>query len=163
MTADADLSFGVSLSASMDRLAQGIGGLCERMDREGALRRRALEAFRQVVFVINVPLVAGAATINPTSEGPNLGFYWSIRKFAAVGFTAGTVSTYIDNTGGEPLVPFTAAGVATIGKGEALIHPNSNIAVTATGITGTVQLWGAADQFESWLLPWYIGVTRDDG
>jgi hypothetical protein len=161
VTAEADLS--VSLAASLGGLAASVGGLCSRMDREVALRQRAAQAFRQVPIVINVPLVAGAANLNPTTVGPDVGFYWSVRKLSAVGFSAGSVSLYVDNTGGEPIVPFTQAAVNTFGKGEQLLHPNSSIAVLAAGITGTVQIWGQADQFESWLLPWYMGAIRDDG
>ena len=157
---DADLT--VSLSAALGNLAGAMNGMCTRMDRETARRIRASEAFRQVPFIINVPLVGGAATLNPSTIGPELGYYWSIRKLAAVNFTAGTVNTYIDNTGGEPIVPFPVAAVNTFGRGEQLVHPSSNIAVVATGITGTVQIWGKADQFESWLLPWYLGAQRDD-
>lgn len=156
---DADLS--VSLSAALGGLATQIGRLGARLDRESAFRQQAMEAFRQVPFIINVPLVAGAATINPAPAGPDTGYYWSIRRLAAVGFTAGTVNTYVDNTGGEPIVPFPQSAVFTFGKGEQLINPNSNIAIVAAGITGTVQIWGRADQFESWLLPWYLGAQRD--
>jgi hypothetical protein len=155
-----ELDGGVSLQASLNGLTAAIGGMCQRMDREAAFRQRANEAFRQVPFIINVPLVAGAATINPSQAGPDAGFYWSIRKLSAVGFTAGTVNTYVDNTGGEPIVPFTVSAVNTFGKGEQLMHANSNIAIVATGITGTVQIWGQADQFEQWLLPWYLGTVR---
>ena len=162
MTAGADLSLDVSLSGTLADLARGVSRLCDRMDKEARLRQRANEALRQVPFIINVPLVAGAANLNPTVVGPDIGYYWSVRKLAAVGFTAGTVSTYIDSTGGEPLMPFTQAAVVTIGGAELLMHPNSSIAVLATGITGTVQIWGAADQFETWLLPWYIGGQRDE-
>lgn len=155
-----DIQAGVSLQAGMAELTAAISGMCQRMDREWKFRERANDAFRQVPFIINVPLVAGAATLNPTQAGPDAGYYWSIRKLSAVGFTAGTVDTYVDNTGGEPIVPFTVSAVNTFGKGEQLLHPNSNIAVVAAGITGTVQIWGQADQFESWLLPWYMGTVR---
>lgn len=159
MTAEADFSFGAGLAASMNGLAAQVGGLCERLDREAKFRQKANEAFRQVPIVINVPLTAGAANLNPTIFGPDIGFYWSIRKLSAVGFTAGTVNTYVDNTGGEPIVPFAVSAVNTFGKGEQLLHPGSAIAVLASGITGTVQIWGQADQFETWLLPWYLGTN----
>lgn len=159
MTAEADFSFGASLAASMDGLAAQVGGLCDRMDKQQRFLQRANEAFRRAPIVINVPLVAGAATLNPTTIGPDIGYYWSVRKLAGVGWTAGTVNTYVDNTGGEPIAPFTQAGVFTFGKGEQMLHPNSSIAITAAGITGTVQLWGWADQFETWLLPWYVGTN----
>jgi hypothetical protein len=155
-----EIDGGVSLQASLNGLTAAVSGMCQRLDREWQFRQRANDAFRVVPFIINVPLVSGAATLNPTQAGPDAGYYWSIRKLSAVGFTAGTVSTYVDNTGGEPIVPFTVSAVNTFGKGEQLLHPNSNIAVVASGITGTVQLWGQADQFESWLLPWYAGTVR---
>ncbi len=160
MSAGFEVDGGLSLQASMNGLTAAIGGMCSRMDREAQFRQRASEAFRQVPFIINVPLVAGAATLNAAQAGPPAGYYWSIRKVSAVGFTAGTVSLYVDNTGGEPIVPFTVSAVNTFGKGEQLLHPNSSIAVAASGITGTVQIWGQADQFEQWLLPWYMGTVR---
>lgn len=159
MTAEAD--FGVSLVASLNGLADRVGGLCDRLDHEARFRQAAAQAFRQVPFIINVTLTAGAGNLNPSPFGPDTGYYWSIRKLSAVGFTAGSVNTYVDNIGGEPIVPYPVSAVNTFGKGEQLIHPGSSIAVNATGITGTVQLWGQADQFETWLLPWYLGAQRD--
>jgi hypothetical protein len=155
----ADLA--AQLCVSLDGLAAQIGGLSARHDKRAQQQARAAQVIRQVPFIINVPLVAGAATINPSPAGPDVGYYWSIRKLAAVNFTAGTVNTYIDNTGGEPIVPFPAAAVNTFGKMEQLLNPGSSIAVVATGITGTVQIWGKADQFETWALPWYMGTYSD--
>jgi hypothetical protein len=151
----------LSLAAALDGLAAKVGGLSDRYDQRLRQQGRAAQVIRQVPFIINVPLVAGAATINPSPVGPDIGYYWSIRKLAAVGFTAGTVNTYIDNTGGEPIVPFPVAAVNTFGKMEQLLNPGSAVAVVATGITGTVQLWGRADQFEVWALPWYMGTYSD--
>ena len=166
MSIEAD--FGVNLVASLNGLAARVGGLCDRLDRETRERQASLQQFRQALFVLNVPIVAGAASLNPSTAGPDIGFYWSIRKLAVVGFSAGTVNTYVDNTGGEPIVPYPVQAVNTFGKGEQLINPNSSIAIVASGITlaagySTVQVWGRADQFETWLLPWYMGAQRDDG
>ena len=60
---------------------------------------------------------------------------------------------------GEPVAPFPQEGVFTFGKGELLIHPGSQLifSALASGITGTIQIYGAADMFESWYLPYYIG------
>jgi hypothetical protein len=161
VTVEADL--GVSLAASVGGLAAAITGLCGRMDREAQLRMRAADAFRQATFPINVngQLSAGAATVNTTSHGPATGYYWSIRRFTCQGFTAGTVTFYVDNTNGEALMPFPAAAVNTIGKAEMLMHPGQRLAYTATGITGTPIAWVTTDILESWLLPWYIGAQRD--
>jgi hypothetical protein len=156
-----DAQLAAQLCVSLDGLAAKIGGLTDRYDQTTRLRGRAAQVIRQVPFIINVPLTAGAATINPSTAGPDIGYYWSIRKLAAVNFTAGTVNTYIDNTGGEPIVPFPVQAVNTFGKMEQVLNPGSAIAIVAAGITGTVQIWGKADQFESWALPWYMGTYSD--
>jgi hypothetical protein len=155
----ADLA--VQLCASLDGLAARVGGLSDRYDQRLRQQGRAAQVIRQVPFIINVPIVGGAGLLNPSPAGPDIGYYWSIRKLSAVGFTAGTVNTYIDNTGGEPIVPFPVTAVNTFGKMEQLLNPGSAVAVVAAGITGTVQLWGRADQFEVWALPWYMGTYSD--
>ena len=156
-----DAQLAAQLCVSLDGLAAKIGGLSDRHDRRLQQQQRAAQVIRQVPFILNVPLVAGAATINPSTVGPDIGYYWSIRKLSAVNFTAGTVNTYIDNTGGEPIVPFPVQAVNTFGKCEQLLNPGSAIAIVAAGITGTVQIWGKADQFETWALPWYMGTYSD--
>lgn len=163
MTIGADIQFGGQLAASMDGLAARIGGLCDRMDRQSQLVQRANDAFRQATFPVNVngALSSGAATVNTTSHGPPQGYYWGIRRFTCQGFTAGSVTFYVDNTNGEGFMPFPQAAVNTIGKGELLMHPMQRLAFTATGITGTPIAWVTADIFEAWLLPWYIGSQRD--
>ena len=155
----ADLA--VQLCASLDGLAARVGGLSDRYDQSLRQRARAAQVIRQVPFILNVPITGGAGLLNPSTAGPDIGYYWSIRKLAAVNFTAGTVNTYIDNTAGEPIVPFPQAGVFTFGKTEQLLNPGSAIAIVAAGITGTVQIWGKADQFETWALPWYMGTYSD--
>jgi hypothetical protein len=114
---------------------------------------------RQVPLAVpGIPLSAGAGTMDQAqSLGPPQGYYWSVRRLTATGFTAGTVTAFIDSTAGEPVVPFPQAGVFTFGRGEILLHPMSRLVISATGITGTVQLYGAADAFEDWYLPEYLG------
>jgi hypothetical protein len=155
----------VSLSANIGALARSTKGLCERLDREHAFRQRALQATRQIPFVINLPIAGGAGSLNPVpATGPDVGYFWSIRRLSATGFSAGTVIISIDSTAGEPIQTFTGATIGTyvqtFGKGHQMVHPNSNLAISAAGITGTVIVYGSADQFESWLLPFYMGSIR---
>jgi hypothetical protein len=165
VTAELDARFAGSLQASVDGLSARIGGLCDRMDRETQHRQRANQAFRQVSIGKGMAITGGAGSVHLEPHGPPAGYYWSIRRLTAYNYSAGTVTAFLDSVSGEPLVAFPAAAVYTFGKGEILIHPNSTILVTGasiTPVTGTyVYLWGSADQFESWLLPWYIGAQRD--
>jgi len=113
-----------------------------------------------------ITLTAGAGNLQQTQGfGPDVGYMWGVRRLVAVGFTAGTVVAYKNGTaiagttlvGGEPLIAFNSAGVATIGRAEVILDYNDTLNFTATGITGTVQIFGAADNFERWMLPKYLG------
>ena len=165
MTAEIDASASVSLAASLNGLAAVVGGLCQRMDREVQHRQQANQAFRQVSIGKGMAITAGAGSVHLEPHGPPPGYFWSIRRLTAYNYSAGTVTAFVDSTAGEPLVAFPASAVFTFGKGEMLIHPSSSILVTGTSITPVtgsyVYLWGSADQFESWLLPWYMGAQRD--
>ena len=104
-------------------------------------------------------LAGGAGTLDmPDSLAAKTGFYWSVRRLTAVGWSAGSVTVFADSVVGEPLAPFPAPAVLTFGRGELLLNPGSRLVVSATGITGSVQLWGKADCFPTWMLARYMGV-----
>jgi hypothetical protein len=158
----------IDLSA---QLCAAINGLSARLDRDTQRRQaaaqRASQIYRQIPFVINLTISSSAGSLNPVPAcGPPIGYFWSIRRFSATGFTAGTVILFIDSTSGEPIETFTGASIGsyiqTYGKGHQVMHPGSNLAITATGITGTVTVYGAADQLETAYFPAYAAGTRED-
>jgi hypothetical protein len=159
VTVDADLS--VSLSASLGSLAAKVGGLCDRMDREWKRRADMADMMRSAPFGLNVTLSAGATTGTYFAQSPNLGpaagYMWSVRALIAQGYTAGTVNVWRDNAAGEQFAGFPQAGLYTFGRGERLLWPMSQMVVTASGITGTLAIYGHADLFPSWYLAEYIG------
>lgn len=141
------------LCASLDRLT-------ERMDRRAALQQLAMQAMRQVPFYGSITLSGGAGTDDqPDKLQPKTGYVWSIRRITAQGYSAGTVTAYLNSTNGEPVMPFPAAAVNTLGRGELLVQSGERLVWGATGITGTVTYWGRADCMEQWLLPFYLGHT----
>lgn len=135
-------------------------GLSDSMDREQRWRDKCARALTQV------PLKAPQATGSPwVIDYPDLlavktGYYWSVRRLTLSGFTAGTAVAYLNGlpgtTAGEP-IPFAQAGMFTFGRGELLLHPGDRLVIIGTSITGYIQLDGAADCFEQWYLPFYIG------
>jgi hypothetical protein len=162
------MSLGLDLDVSA-QLCAAVNGLSARMDRQARLgearAQQAAQEYQQIPFVINLTIAAGAGSLNPVpSCGPDIGFWWSLRRLSATGFTAGQVNLFIDSTSGEPVAVFTGSSVGTYvntyGKGHQMLHPGSNLAITASGITGTVAVYGAADQIASHLLPWYAGAVR---
>lgn len=119
--------------------------------------RRPRPVLRQVPLFMPVPLTAGAGTFTGLIgyQGPPIGWYWSIRRLTAQGFTAGTVTVFESSVNGEELAVFTAAGPQTYTKGGVLVHPQSYLVIQAAGITGTVTVFGAADAFPAWELAVY--------
>lgn len=130
---------------------------------------RRFERLHQIPFVFQIPISGGNGVYQMNDLlMPKAGYMWSIRNITASGYTAGTVvaykggvivgGTYIGT--GQPF-PFSAAGAATIGRGELLLDQGDALVFTATGITlssgyAGVQINGAADCFERWLLPRYL-------
>lgn len=164
-----DLSVFAQLGAQLGRVA----GLMENREQR---RARLMEQLHQVPIAppdIAISSGSGAlASVDPLS--PKAGYMWSVRRLTATGFSAGTVLGYKNGlvtglgtsaaaaVGGEPVAPFASAGVLTFGRGELLLDQNDQLIFTATGITlnsgaAGVQINGAADCFERWLLPEYLG------
>jgi hypothetical protein len=101
---------------------------------------------------------------------PKAGFMWSVRRLTASGYTAGAVTVWKGGmvvggayTGwGDPVAPFSQAATLTFGRGELLLDAGDALVVVCTGITLSagqpgVQINGAADCFDKWLLPDYLG------
>lgn len=128
-------------------------------DLRNAYSQWVTQTIRQVPLPTQqVPLSAGAGVLNePSQYGPPTLFYWSVRRITCWGFTAGTVTGYLDSVNGEAVAPFAQAGVFTFGKGELLINPQSWLVFQAAGITGTVAVAGRADQFPVSHLRYYLG------
>lgn len=148
-TSEPTLEVFAQLGVQLGRVADALEAAEQyRVKRRGALQQ----------VPIFSPVLSASGTIDaPDALMCKTGYHWGIRRLAAVGFTAGTVTVYNSAANGEVIVPFTAAGVATFGRGEVLLQPGDRLVAVASGITGTVQLTGRADCFETWYLPEYIG------
>lgn len=144
-----ELDLGAQLVASLETLTA-------RLEREERQRQRMAQAIRQVPLTGPQANAAGVIDV-PDLLAVKTGYYWSVRRLTLSGFSAGTATVYLNGIGGEPFVPVAQAGTFTFGRGEMLMHPGDRLVVQAAGITGYVQLNGAADCFEQWYLPHYIG------
>jgi hypothetical protein len=146
------------------RAADSIGNGSER-------KRKYLETIHQIPLgMIVVPISGGNGVFQMNDLlMPKAGYMWSVRRLTASGYTAGAVVAYKGGavvggayTGwGDPF-PFSAAGSATIGRGELLLDQGDPLVIVCTGITLAanqpgVLISGAADCFERWYLPEYIG------
>jgi hypothetical protein len=148
----AGLQFLAQISASL-------GGIASQLSSVASRREKLLQCLRQVPFACGVTLTAGAGTTDtPDTLSAKTGYNWSVRRITATGFSAGTVTMYRNSALGEIMVSWPAGtpGTFTFGRAEMLLEPTDRLIFVAAGITGTVQVNGVADCFESWLLPDYI-------
>ena len=155
MTADA----GIDVTA---QLSLAIGELTAEIRAQNRDRQRLAQALRQgPITAAAMTLAGGAGVIDlPDLLAVKTGYYWSVRRLTLTGWTAGSVTVALNATaalGGEPVAPFPTPAVFTYGRGELLMHPGDRLVISATGITGSVILDGAADIFEQWYLPYYLG------
>lgn len=148
-----------------------LGRIADRLDDQANRRQRLYESLHQVPQgPAQIPINGGAGVLSlPDVFQCKTGYCRSVRRLTASGFTAGSVTTYLNGllVGGvlvgtpEPVAPFPQAGVLTFGRGELLLQQDDTLTFAATGITlssgfAGVQINGIADEFEAWLLPDYL-------
>jgi hypothetical protein len=165
-----DAEAGLDLSV-FGHLGTQFARIAELMEHRERRRAKLFEQLHQVPISPPQITITSSAGVLASVDllSPKAGYMWSIRRLTATLFTAGTVLAYKNGfvqgttaVGGEPVAPFSAAGVLMFGRGELLLDQNDQLVFTASGITlasGStgVQINGAADCFERWLLPEYLG------
>lgn len=157
-------------------VAEKYGGTLEER------KRKHFETLHQVPLgAVVIPITAGAGVFQMNDIlMPKAGYMWSIRRLTLSGFSAGTAVAYKGGavvggayTGGGDPFPFSAAGTLTLGRGEGLLDQGDALVIVcgvqpaSSGGGGTaitlnsgspgVLLSGAADCFERWYLPEYLG------
>lgn len=124
-------------------------------------------------IVYQTPIVAQitgtTATLNPANPNDGVapgtgnlstdaGTCWSVRRLSLVGYTAGTVTAYIN--GLEPVQAWTFGTTVNpfnyYPKGGLLLQPGDRLTLSASAVTGTAQLFGTADTFPYWYLRRYL-------
>jgi hypothetical protein len=129
----------------------------EMLAAQRAGRRQA--AIQTVpIYAPGMTLSGGAGTLDvPDMLGPHDGYYWDLRTLSIQGFSAGTVSVYVNGVALQNFRPeFSSAGVYTFGKGQFILTPRDRLIFAAAGITGTVIVNGVAVQVEDWLWSEYL-------
>jgi hypothetical protein len=119
--------------------------LGKKPDTQHKLTQTKMELMTKVYpYVLpgtQMTLVGGAGTLDrPDLFGPVHGYIWEVNRLTLAGYTAGTVTCTID--GGEP-IPIPSAGTNYFSKSQLMIPSGSRLVFAATGITGTVTIYGA--------------------
>ncbi len=159
MTAESDFASGLGadlvagLHLTLGRIADTLDGMARR---EAAERDMWQGVHPVPVLPGQIPLSAGAGTLaSPNLAGPNLGYWWDLRRLTAWGFTAGTVTVFLNNAAGEQLASTTVAGQFTW-SGQILLAPDDYMVFVASGITGSVNIAGQAIEVADRWLPRYL-------
>ena len=148
---------GASLAAQLELT---LGRVAESFDR-WSRRYEAMQSSWQEVhpaplLLGQIPLSAGAGTLDvPNLAGPADGLWWDVRRLTAWGFTAGTVTVYLNSTSGEQLASTTVAGQFTW-SGGILLGPRDRLVFQASGVTGQVNLAGQVIEIGARVLPSYL-------
>jgi len=137
-------------------LLLAIGDGTKQARRTATHPRVPWEACHPIGPIGALNLAAGAATLDQADLlGPHDPYWWDLRRFAAWGFTAGTVNLFKNSVNGTQLGSLAAAGNITWSTQE-LLAPRDRLIIVATGITGAVQ-WEVRDiEVESQWLPEYL-------
>lgn len=143
------------------RAAAGIdislGKIARHMDRQA----RDEELLRQIVPILltapQILLAGGAGTlVQPDLLGPHDGYAWDVRRLVAAGFSAGTVTAYLNFQADENLLYTWAAAGPAFFSTSIILGDSDALIFTATGITGTVTISGQAIQVPTLILPKYL-------
>jgi len=146
---------GSDLTGALGELVLAIGHMSEQSRQRHTRPRIPWPACHPVPIrpgVIN----AATGTIDiPDMLGPHDPYWWDVRRIGAWGFTAGTLTLFLNSTQGEQLAAWTVPGNFTWGTG-LLLAPRDRLIFVAAGITGNVQITGQAFEVESPWLPEYL-------
>lgn len=149
---------GMDFGGLLADLTVAVGSLRERMSAD-VKPTIPWNACRPVPVAIGqpIPITAGAGTLGVTQDifGPNDPYWWDVRRLAAWGFTAGTITAYLNQVGGEQLAVWTTPGEFTY-SAQKLLAPRDGIVWSASGISGTPQVGGQAIEVETAWLPAYL-------
>lgn len=158
MTADTSLEIQASLSATLGEIAERLTRSEERAQREQTL-------FWQNVHPVPIlgPAATGLAAFtgvaidSESTLAPNDGIWWDVRRLSCWGFTAGSVTVYLnDRQGvGEPLATFPQPGQYTW-SGNLFLGPQDRLVALAAGVTGSVFMAGQAIEISGSRLPYYL-------
>lgn len=103
-----------------------------------------------------IPLSSGAGTLDqPDMYGPKDPYWWDLRDLVAYGFTAGTITVYLNSSAGQPLAVATVVGEFTWSANH-LLAPRDRLVFVASGITGNALVGGQAVEIETLWLPEYL-------
>jgi hypothetical protein len=153
-----ETEYGASVEVDLGKLVLSMSAKVDEM-------KAWMEKHADIVYQTPIVAQVGAGTTttndgaNPAQSNtyPDRGTIWSIRRLSITGFTAGTVTAYINAL--EPVASWTFGVVNPFNyypKGGIILQPGDNLTFGTNAVTGLAQVFGVADTFPIWYLRRYL-------
>ncbi len=151
---------GAAAGASVELV---LGKLASHLDGAEERRRKLWQAIH------TVPIRAGALVglsnasgvlDTPDRFGPHEGYWWDVARLSAWGWTAGTVTVYLNEGAlglGEQLATFPTPGQWTWSSKQLSLAPRDRLVIVAVGVTGNVYVAGQATEVAAPFWADYVG------
>jgi hypothetical protein len=135
-----------------------MAGIGQIKDAQAGERKPSIpwDSCHPVPILGQISITSGAGSVDyPDMYGPHDPYWWDVRSIKVWGFTAGTVTCYLNSTNGAQVFEATAPGEFT-GSATTVLGPRDRLIFSATGITGTVSFGGQAIEIHTAWLPEYL-------
>lgn len=149
--------------------AASLGISIDGLTNELRQARKRAENIAQLIHPFTIPPMAmtitgsagsGTGTLNlPNILGPQTGQYWDVHRISCTGFSAGTVSVYLNQNNADLVAVFSSAGVLLNGKAQIILGGNDNLyfsAASATAASGYITISIAGTEIAAPLIGEYL-------
>ena len=154
MTGEYHPDGGPELTGLLAELAVTLGSLKQAVN--GDRPRRPVipwEACHPVPIVADFS--ANGTIDQPDMYGPKDPYWWDLRSLGVWGFTAGTVTVFLNSTSGQQIASATVPGEFDW-SAQRLLGPRDRLIFVVSGLTGVAHFAGQAIEVETSWLPEYL-------
>jgi hypothetical protein len=141
---------GAGVAATLD---VSLGRLAAALDRQERRHARLSQLLHLEPIMASLP---GSGTFDqPDTLGPRDGYWWDLRSLVASGWSAGTVTMFINSTAAAQQAQWTVPG-ENDWSGQKWLGARDRLIFVAAGITGNVQIQGWAIAVSNQVLAEYL-------
>lgn len=150
----------VATDAAESELIRTIVALIERLDKQQAqfeTNQGGVEGpvWQTIIPGLLIPIQGGGGSLtDQVYLKPPPECCMSIRRLTVSGFTAGSVTAFVNND--DPALPFPVAASNFFNRGALLLDSGEFLNLVASGVTGQPVVFGRIDTFPAWYLSEYL-------
>jgi len=134
-------------------LEVSLGRVVAALDRQERRHARLNQLLHLEPIVAS--LAASGTIDQPDMYGPRDGYWWDLRSVVASGWSAGTVTMYVNDKNSAVQAQWSVPG-ENDWSGQKWLAPRDRLIFVAAGITGSVQIQGWAIAVSQQVLAEYL-------